>query len=163
MPSNPYDAKGLLAAAIRDDNPVIFLEQKLLFFGEPAPVPRSGYAIELGTARVAREGTDVHRRRARRLVPHALRAARELEAEGIERRGRSTRARSSRSTPPRSRRRWRRRTALVVAHEAVQFGGFGAEIAAHVARALLLGSRRSRRPRRRAVAPDAVPEGPRGG
>ena len=38
MPSRPYDAKGLLAAAIRDDNPVVFLEQKLLFFGEPEPV-----------------------------------------------------------------------------------------------------------------------------
>ena len=59
MPSNPYDAKGLLAAAIQDDNPVIFLEQKLLFFGEPAPVPEERYAIDLGTARVAREGTDV--------------------------------------------------------------------------------------------------------
>ena len=61
----------------------------------------------------------------------------------------STRARSSRSTPTRSPRRSRRRTALVVAHEAVQFCGFGSEIAAHVGRALLLGSRRAGRPRRR--------------
>ena len=43
MPSNPYDAKGLLSAAIRGDNPVIFLEQKQLFFGEPGPVPEERY------------------------------------------------------------------------------------------------------------------------
>ena len=88
MPSNPFDAKGLLAAAIQDDNPVIFLEQKLLFFDEPAPVPEERYAIELGVGRVVREGTDVTVVALGALVPHALRAARELEAEGIERRGR---------------------------------------------------------------------------
>ena len=100
MPSNPFDAKGLLAAAIRDDNPVIFLEQKLLFFDEPAPVPEERYAIELGTARVAREGTDVTVVALGALVPHALRAARELEAEGIERRG----ARPADARPARRRR-----------------------------------------------------------
>ena len=83
MPSNPFDAKGLLAAAIQDDNPVIFLEQKLLFFDEPAPVPEERYAIELGKARIAREGTDVTVVALGALVPQALRAARELEAEGI--------------------------------------------------------------------------------
>ena len=51
MPSTPYDAKGLLAAAIQGDNPVIFLEQKQLFFGEPAPVPRERYGIELGVGK----------------------------------------------------------------------------------------------------------------
>ena len=56
MPSNPFDAKGLLAAAIQDDNPVIFLEQKLLFFDDPTPVPEERYAIELGAARIVREG-----------------------------------------------------------------------------------------------------------
>ena len=67
------------------------------------------------------------------IVPLALRAARELEREGIERRGRSTRARSSRSTRTRSPSRSRRRTASSIVHEAVQFCGFGAEIAAHIA------------------------------
>ena len=63
MPSNPFDAKGLLAAAIQDDNPVIFLEQKLLFFDEPTPVPEERYAIELGKARICATG---HRRDGRR-------------------------------------------------------------------------------------------------
>ena len=88
MPSNPFDAKGLLAAAIQDDNPVIFLEQKLLFFGDPVPVPEERYAIELGTAKVVREGSDVTVVALGAMVPHALRVARELEADGIERRGR---------------------------------------------------------------------------
>ncbi len=88
MPSNPYDAKGLLAAAIRDDNPVVFLEQKLLFFGDPAPVPEERYAIDLGAARVVRKGDDVTVVALGAMVPHALRVARELEDERRERRGR---------------------------------------------------------------------------
>ena len=88
MPSNPFDAKGLLAAAIQDDNPVIFLEQKLLFFGDPAPVPEERYAIELGTARVVRAGSDVTVVALGAMVPHALRVARELEDGRRERRGR---------------------------------------------------------------------------
>src|SRR4029079_19427896 len=55
MPSNPFDAKGLLAAAIQDDNPVIFLEQKLLFFGDAVPVPEERYQIQFGQARVVRD------------------------------------------------------------------------------------------------------------
>ena len=131
MPSRPYDAKGLLAAAIRDDNPVIFLEQKLLFFGEPEPVPGERYALELGSARVAREGQRRHRRRARRHGGHALRAARELEAEGIDVEvvdpctlvplDTETILASGEDEP------------AVVAHEAVRFGGFGGEIASQIA------------------------------
>ena len=66
MPSNPFDAKGLLTAAIQDDNPVIFLEQKLLFFGDPVPVPEERYAIELGRASVVRAGDGRHGGGARR-------------------------------------------------------------------------------------------------
>ena len=58
-PSSPYDAKGLLTAAIRDDNPVIFLEHKLLYLGQSGPVPEEPYAIPLGKAAIKREGTDV--------------------------------------------------------------------------------------------------------
>ena len=83
MPSTPYDAKGLLSAAIRGDDPVIFLEQKLLFFGDEAPVPAERYAIELGVGRVAREGTDVTVVALGALVPQALRAAHQLEQEGV--------------------------------------------------------------------------------
>jgi 2-oxoisovalerate dehydrogenase E1 component len=56
MPSNPFDAKGLLTAAIRDDNPVIFLEPKQLFFAQAEPVPEEPYAIALGRASVAAPG-----------------------------------------------------------------------------------------------------------
>ncbi len=132
MPSTPYDAKGLLSAAIRGDNPVIFLEQKLLFFGEPAPVPAERYGIELGVGRVAREGTDVTVVALGALVPHALRAARELEAEGV-----SVEVVDPRTLVPLDIALIAGSVAkthrLVVAHEAVQFCGFGAEIAAHVA------------------------------
>ena len=132
MPSNPFDAKGLLAAAIQDDNPVIFLEQKLLFFGDPVPVPEERYAIELGKARVVRAGTDVTVVALGALVPHALRAARELEPEGI-----SVEVLDPRTLVPLDTDAIAASVAkthrVVVAHEAVQFGGFGAEIAAHVA------------------------------
>ena len=132
MPSTPYDAKGLLSAAIRGDDPVIFLEQKLLFFGEEAPVPAERYAIELGVGRVAREGTDVTVVALGALVPHALRAARELEREGV-----SVEVVDPRTLVPLDTELIAASVAkthrLVVAHEAVQFGGFGSEIAAHVA------------------------------
>jgi 2-oxoisovalerate dehydrogenase E1 component len=132
MPSNPFDAKGLLAAAIEDDNPVIFLEQKLLFFGEPVPVPEERYAIEFGKANIVRPGTDVTVVALGAMIPHALRVARELEAEGV-----SVEVVDPRTLVPldtdtiaASVARTHR---LVVVHEAVQFGGFGAEIASHVA------------------------------
>lgn len=132
MPSNPYDAKGVLSAAIRDDNPVVFLEQKLLFFGEPQPVPEERYAIPLGKARVARPGTDVTVVALGALVPLALRAAHELEAEGV-----SVEVVDPRTLVPLDTDAIAASVAkthrLVVAHEAVRFGGFGAEIAAHVA------------------------------
>ena len=132
MPSTPYDAKGLLSAAIRGDDPVIFLEQKLLFFGEEAPVPAERYGIELGVGRVAREGTDVTVVALGALVPHALRAAHELEAEGV-----SVEVVDPRTLVPLDTELIAASVAkthrLVVAHEAVQFGGFGSEIAAHVA------------------------------
>jgi 2-oxoisovalerate dehydrogenase E1 component len=132
MPSRPYDAKGLLAAAIRDDNPVIFLEQKLLFFGEPEPVPVERFAVELGSARVAREGNDVTVVALGATVGHALRAARELEAEGID-----VEVLDPRTLVPLDSEAILASVAktsrVVVAHEAVRFGGFGGEIAAQIA------------------------------
>ncbi len=83
MPSSPYDAKGLLTAAIRDDNPVIFLEPKQLFFAQAEPVPEEPYAIPLGTARVVRPGEDVTIVAIGGAVPLALRAASQLEQEGV--------------------------------------------------------------------------------
>jgi 2-oxoisovalerate dehydrogenase E1 component len=132
MPSTPYDAKGLLSAAIRSEDPVIFLEQKLLFFGEESPVPAERYGIELGVGRVAREGTDVTVVALGALVPHALRAAHELAEEGV-----SVEVIDPRTLVPLDTELIAASVAkthrLVVAHEAVQFGGFGSEIAAHVA------------------------------
>ncbi len=132
MPSRPYDAKGLLAAAIRDDNPVIFLEQKLLFFGEPEPVPVERYAVELGSARVARQGNDVTVVALGATVGHALRAARELEAEGID-----VEVLDPRTLVPLDTEAITASVAktsrVVVAHEAVRFGGFGGEIASQIA------------------------------
>ena len=58
MPATPYDAKGLLKACIRDDNPVMFIEHKMLY-GVKGPVPEEDYVIPLGVADVKREGTDV--------------------------------------------------------------------------------------------------------
>ena len=58
MPSTPYDAKGLLKAAIRDDNPVMFIEHKMLY-KEKGPVPEEDYIIPLGVADVKRAGKDV--------------------------------------------------------------------------------------------------------
>ena len=132
MPSNPFDAKGLLAAAIQDDNPVIFLEQKLLFFGDPVPVPEERYAIELGRARVVRAGTDVTIVALGAMIPHALRVARDLEPEGV-----NVEVVDPRTLVPLDTDTIAASVAkthrVVVAHEAVQFGGFGAEVAAHIA------------------------------
>ena len=82
-PSTPYEAKGLLVAAIRDNNPVIFLEQKLLYLGGTGPVPEELYAIPLGKADIKREGTDVTVVATLAMVPRALSAATVLERDGI--------------------------------------------------------------------------------
>jgi 2-oxoisovalerate dehydrogenase E1 component len=129
-PSTPYDAKGLLASAIRDDNPVIFLEHKMLYplKGE---VPEGQYAIPLGKADVKRAGRDVTVVATQLMVQRALQAAQDLEKEGI----------SVEVVDPRT--LWpldeatilesvRKTHRLVVVHEAVKRGGFGAEVAAVV-------------------------------
>lgn len=83
QPSTAYDAKGLLKAAMDDDNPVIFYEHKLLYktIGE---VPEEQYSIPLGKADVKRSGKDVTIVATAIMVHKALEAAKELEAEGID-------------------------------------------------------------------------------
>jgi len=83
MPSTPYDAKGLLKSAIRDDDPVIFIEHKLLYLTE-GPVPQEDYTIELGVGDVKRVGTDVTIIAWSNMVPRSLSAAEKLASEGIE-------------------------------------------------------------------------------
>jgi pyruvate/2-oxoglutarate/acetoin dehydrogenase E1 component len=82
MPSTPYDAKGLLKAAIRDDNPVMYIEHKMLY-GVTGGVPEEDYVIPLGLADVKREGTDVSIITYSRMVHRALEAAEKLAEEGI--------------------------------------------------------------------------------
>lgn len=82
IPSNPYDAKGLLLQAIRDDDPVIFLENKMLYdmVGE---VPDGAYTVPFGEARVVRDGSDVLLIAFGRMVSVAEEAARKLASEGV--------------------------------------------------------------------------------
>ena len=82
VPSTPYDAKGLLKTAIRDDNPVLFFEQGALT-GLTGPVPEEEYLVPLGVADVKREGTDVTVVAIGRMVQHALVTAEELAQDGI--------------------------------------------------------------------------------
>lgn len=83
MPSTPYDAKGLLKAAIRDDNPVMFIEHKMLY-KEKGPVPEEEYIIPLGVADIKRPGKDVTLVTYSRMVLRSLIAADTLAAEGID-------------------------------------------------------------------------------
>lgn len=84
MPSTPYDAKGLLKAAIRDDNPVLFIEHKVMYSSVYGPVPDEDYTIPLGVADVKREGKDVTVVAYSRMLHFALEAADRLAQEGIE-------------------------------------------------------------------------------
>jgi pyruvate/2-oxoglutarate/acetoin dehydrogenase E1 component len=82
MPSTPYDAKGLLKAAIRDDNPVMFIEHKMLY-GIEGSVPDEDYIIPFGVADVKRSGSDVTVITYSRMVHRGLEAAEQLADEGI--------------------------------------------------------------------------------
>lgn len=83
MPATPYDAKGLLKAAIREDNLVMFIEHKMLY-GEKGPVPEQEYIIPLGVADVKRTGKDVTVITYSRMVLRALEAAQQLSPEGVD-------------------------------------------------------------------------------
>ncbi len=82
VPSNVYDAKGLLKSAIRDDDPVIFMESEQMY-GDKGEVPEGEYTIPLGVAEVKREGTDVTIVSFGKIIKEAYKAADELEKEGI--------------------------------------------------------------------------------
>ena len=83
MPSTPYDAKGLLKSAIRDDNPVVFIEHKLLYMTE-GEVPESEYTVEFGKGDIKHEGKDATLIAWSGMVPRSLRAAEKLAQEGID-------------------------------------------------------------------------------
>ncbi len=82
VPSNPYDAKGLLKSAIRDNDPVIFMESEQMY-GDKGEVPEGEYLIPIGVADIKREGKDVTIVSFGKIIKQALTAATELEKEGI--------------------------------------------------------------------------------
>ncbi len=131
VPSTPYDAKGLLKSAIRDNNTVIFLEQKRLY-KEKGLVPEEEYTIPLGKADIKRRGSDVSIITYGRTVQMSLLAAERLAKDGIEAEVLDLRTLSPLDTGAviETARKTKR---VVVVHESVQFAGFGGEIVSTIA------------------------------
>lgn len=130
-PSTPYDAKGLLISAIRDPNPVCFVEHKLLYKTK-GQVPEEEYTIPIGLADVKRDGFDITVVAGNIMVPHVLKVADKLTREGIE----------VEVVDPRTLRPLdvetiassvRKTGRLLVVHEACQTGGWAGEVMASIA------------------------------
>ena len=83
VPSNPYDAKGLLKSAIRDDDPVIFMESEQMY-GDKGEVPEGEYTLPIGVADVKRSGEDITLVSFGKILKEALKASEELQKEGID-------------------------------------------------------------------------------
>jgi pyruvate/2-oxoglutarate/acetoin dehydrogenase E1 component len=130
-PSSPYDAKGLLVTAIRDNNPVLFMEHKLLYRMK-GPVPEESYSIPLQSAEVKRQGRDLTIVAYSIMVPRALEAAKKLAVEGIEIEVVDPRCLKplDKDTIIRSVSKTGR---VLITHEAPVTGGFGGELAAVIA------------------------------
>ncbi|MBI4488721.1 MAG: alpha-ketoacid dehydrogenase subunit beta [Deltaproteobacteria bacterium] len=130
MPSNPADAKGLLKAAIHDNNPVLYLEHRGLYWTR-GEVPEDDYIVPIGVATTQRTGRDVTILALSKMVSLALEAAEDLASEGI-----SAEVIDPRTLCPLDLETIvasvRKTSRLIVVHEAVQRGGAGAEIAAQV-------------------------------
>lgn len=131
MPSTPADAKGLLKSAIRDDNPVVFIEDMMLYFA-PGPVPEEEYLTPIGSADIKREGRDVTVVTWSKMLGVALGAADRLAGEGVE-----VEVVDLRTLVPLDTKTVlssvRKTGRLVVLHEATRTGGFAGEICAIVA------------------------------
>ena len=131
MPSTPYDAKGLLKSAIRDNNPVVFIEHKGLYQTK-GEIPEEEYTIPLGLADVKREGSDVTLISYSKSVLMCLDAAKELEGGGIRAEVIDLRTlvpldfETIRASVEKTGR-------VVIIHEAPERTGYGAEIAAEIA------------------------------
>jgi pyruvate dehydrogenase E1 component beta subunit len=132
-PVFPADAKGLLKAAIRDPNPVVFLEHKLLY-NTTGEVPEGDHTVEIGKAAVVREGSDVTLVANSRMVLEALKAADTLAGSGI-----SCEVVDLRSLRPLDTATIvasvKKTSRAVVVNEGWRFGGFGAEVAAQISEA----------------------------
>lgn len=131
FPSTPYDAKGLLISAIRDDNPVVFMEHKALYAVEEE-IPEASYTIPLGKADIKREGTDVTIVATGMMVGRSLSVAEKFASEGI-----NIEVVDPRTLSPLDEDTIldsvKKTSRLVIVHEEVKFAGSGAEIAALVA------------------------------
>jgi pyruvate dehydrogenase E1 component beta subunit len=130
MPSSAYDAKGLMVSAVRDDNPVIMMLNKKLL-GAKSEVPEEIYALPFGQAATLREGSDVTVVALGRMAVEAAAAADQLAGVGV-----SVEVLDPRTVQPLDTdtiiASVRRTNRVVVVHEAVTFGGLGAEIAAQI-------------------------------
>ncbi len=137
VPSTPYDAKGLLAAAVRSDDPVILLEPSRLYRSGRQEIPEEAYEVPLGKARIVREGTDLTIVAWGAMVPVAEKAA-VLAAE----KGWSAEIIDLRTLSPMDRETVvgsvRKTGRALVVHEAPRTCGLGAEIAAHIGETALL-------------------------
>jgi 2-oxoisovalerate dehydrogenase E1 component len=131
MPSTPADTYGLLRAAIQDPNPVIFIENRLLY-GMKGPRPPADHILPIGVSAVVRPGTDITVVSVSRMVHEVLAAAEAVAAEGI-----SVEVIDLRTVAPLDMgpvlESVSRTSRLLIAHEAVVPFGIGAEIAARVA------------------------------
>jgi acetoin:2,6-dichlorophenolindophenol oxidoreductase subunit beta len=130
LPSSPHDMKGLMVGAVRDDNPTIVILNKRML-GTRGPVPEELYEIPLGEANTVRAGNDVTVIAVGRMVVEAMTAARTLAESGVD-----LEVIDVRTVQPLDSKRIldsvRRTNRAVVVHEAVTFGGIGAEIAAQI-------------------------------
>jgi pyruvate dehydrogenase E1 component beta subunit len=137
VPSSPYDAKGLLIASIRSDDPVIFLEPSKLYRAEKQEVPEEAYEVPLRRAAVVREGRDLTIVAWGAMVPVARRAAEAAEAEGT-----SAEVIDLRTLSPMDRETIiasvKRTGRALIVHEAPKTCGLGAEIAAAIGESALL-------------------------
>lgn len=129
IPSTPYDAKGLLKSAIRDQNPVVFLEQKVLY-RRKGEVPEEEYTIPLERSEVKREGSDLTIVSWGRMIPTCLEIAESMSSEA------SIEVVDPRTLMPLDRdpiiESVKKTGKLLIVHEAVQTGGYGGEISAIV-------------------------------
>ncbi len=132
IPSNPYDAKGLLKSAVRDPNPVLFFEPKKGYRLIKGEMPEGEYTVPLGPARVSREGTDVSVFAYGMMHYYALQAAEKVAQEGID-----TEVVDLRTLYPVDRKTILESVAktgkALIVHEDNLTGGYGAEIAATIA------------------------------
>ncbi|MFO8065246.1 MAG: alpha-ketoacid dehydrogenase subunit beta [Spirochaetia bacterium] len=132
VPSTAYDAKGLLLSSIYDENPVVFMEQKVLY-RKKGPVPEEEYYIPLSESEVKREGSDLTIVSYGRMLPMCMEVAQELyDSEGINIEIVDPRTLRPLDVEPIITSVAKTGRALIV-HEAVQFGGFGGELAAQIA------------------------------